>query len=540
MNASSVLHTAALAESLAARGSNNAATPPPPNEAHDPLAAANGAANDDAERATRAAPVVTLNHLNNLPAHPCAERCLAHLRLLFAMRRMRVLVGCTDGLWGLCDVHAEGAVMGESVPAVKAQNNLEAWLRIHEKRWGLFVARAVDRYEAWWKWLARRHATQPAVSVRDIDAGDAAYRDFPVDDEGCVVPWTEDMLPPLDVLMVWHTHMLNPRAFLEDAMLAGIRPIWVSGLPWELVNKAIDGNFNYTVSVASMAAWVRRTNRSWDNAADIPFKKLSCPRCCSILLIPWTTCLRSKHDHASEPLVLTGTGYGDSDFSFVCRVCETTINKRLLSAARVVQEEEALFGQRNRPISGTGAVLDPISGRPKEFAGQPLPAVSRVAERTTTTPRDSENHGLFAVELCGSVKRQAVFADKMWHLNWLHAPSALLLMARLIHKYRRFLDIIRQNPSQAVVPTLDVDLAWHTHQLCPSRYYRYTVEQTGCFIDHDNNVDAGELAEHFNRTSKVYQERYGEVYGAATTNCKGNGGGAQCQRCKQCGGMGGA
>ena len=38
------------------------------------------------------------------------------------------------------------------------------------------------------------------------------------------------------------------------------------------------------------------------------------------------------------------------------------------------------------------------------------------------------------------------------------------------------------------VPTLDVDLAWHTRQLSPYNYMMYTVKMTKQFVDHDDKV----------------------------------------------------
>lgn len=127
-----------------------------------------------------------------------------------------------------------------------------------------------------------------------------------------------------------------------------------------------------------------------------------------------------------------------------------------------------------------------------------------------------ENFSSFALDLGGAVMRQGVFIDKMFKLDWLHSPSARDTMQRLITKYRRFIDIIKTNASHVAVPTLDVDLAWHTHQLSPAAYYAYTVERTGKFIDHDDKIDEGKLSTAFEWTTKTYQEMFGEIYSECT------------------------
>ena len=56
--------------------------------------------------------------------------------------------------------------------------------------------------------------------------------------------------------MVFHSHMLNPRNFLEDCIRFDARGLWARGMPWAEVNQAIDTRFDYNVSEATKAAWV--------------------------------------------------------------------------------------------------------------------------------------------------------------------------------------------------------------------------------------------------------------------------------------------
>lgn len=93
-----------------------------------------------------------------------------------------------------------------------------------------------------------------------------------------------------DVLMVLHTHMLNPRAFLEDSIRHGMGSFWAAGMPWELIHKAIDTNFNYNVSHQAKINWVAKTGHRWRNQDDDMEKILKCPFCPSKNEIPWTTC----------------------------------------------------------------------------------------------------------------------------------------------------------------------------------------------------------------------------------------------------------
>jgi hypothetical protein len=125
-----------------------------------------------------------------------------------------------------------------------------------------------------------------------------------------------------------------------------------------------------------------------------------------------------------------------------------------------------------------------------------------------------ENSSPFALDLVGAVIRQATFVTKMYDIDWIHSPALESIMKRLISKYSIFFRIICDNPTRVAVPTLDVDLAWHTHQLSPARYYSYSYTQTkGRFIDHDDKIEEKKLSDAFEWTSKQYQHMTGgQVY----------------------------
>lgn len=127
-----------------------------------------------------------------------------------------------------------------------------------------------------------------------------------------------------------------------------------------------------------------------------------------------------------------------------------------------------------------------------------------------------DNSSLFALDLVGAVIRQCSFIEKMHSIDWIHSPAATSTMARLVQKYTRYIDIIASNPNHTAVPTLDVDLAWHTHQLYPPSYYYYTVAKTARFIDHDDKIEETALSTAFEWTSKTYQKTYDELYSECT------------------------
>jgi len=361
-------------------------------------------------------------------------------------------------------------------------------------------------------------------------------------------------------------------------MLAGLRQLWNTGLPWAAINAAIDNKFSYNVPDDCKSNWTRRTGRSWDSADDPMVKSMQCPACNAPIQIPWTTCGLVETYRGDRRPGLIGNGYGDGNLLFKCPACVVVIDKQLLSVSKFCKDTEALLA-RGRPMPGT--VLDPISGKPEVIPGHSAQLFSRtfpnrmlqrvlrieimelILPGITPNPtmdtvrgkiekvintnsqlraidgmksflrpyallpsarlavrkmmaRYWENFSPFALDLGGAVLRQGIFVEKMVKIDWLHSPSVASTMSRLLTKYQRFFSLMAANPKQTAVPTLDVDLAWHTHQLSPCHYYRYAVERTAKFIDHDDKIDEDKLSSGFEWTSKAYQDEYGEVYSECT------------------------
>jgi len=62
------------------------------------------------------------------------------------------------------------------------------------------------------------------------------------------------------------------------------------------------------------------------------------------------------------------------------------------------------------------------------------------------------------------------------------------------------------------VPTLDIDLCWHTHQLYAVSYREWCVEHLGVAINHDDTVGQSELDTGLKATSQAWDDAYREAY----------------------------
>ncbi|CAG9955311.1 unnamed protein product [Clonostachys rosea f. rosea IK726] len=514
---------------------------------------------------------------------PDVDTCIAHLRFIHAIQNLKEEIGYHDGLWNLWDSRAGpvGALEDGELNEAQIADIKTKLSHLREKRWALYVARAVDRYQLWWQAIAGDRLMAKEVH----DKGSPRWVEFP---NGTTdFSWTEDQLPPLaDVLMIWHTHMLNPRCYLEDAMLWGQRELWTTGMPWAVLNKALDPKMAYSPSSECRMNWETLTGVKWENELGATTKIVDCPACKQPNDVAWTTCgLPETYKGVADP-GLTGNGYGDGDFKQTCTECGIVVTKSLLFVANLVRDTKKYV---ENDITMPGSVLHPESGMPPtpdqiadvilpnhlakqalesqldsfiDSSMENLPSMLTIkdlfskilsTEQGVSSIRDPnaqaaasaspsngarprlksseavqirkmmsrywENHSIFALDLVAAVMRQGTFIEKAVRLNWLFSPVLRQSMDRFCQKYQRFLLIMHEDSMHLCVPTLDVDLVWHTHQLAPRAYYKSTTTHSGKlalrkpkFVDHNDKVEESTLARSFERTSATYLAKFGEVY----------------------------
>ena len=508
----------------------------------------------------------TTPNSNDLPTN---DECIAHLKLLAAFANLREEIAESDGLFAINDTLAS---------SLSSQSREQLIVKLREKRWAVYVTRALDRFQKWWETLL------PSAHFGTGEGGQFSMQDvlqsshLPGGTFNTTVlqvqplTWKAAMLPPLDVLMVLHTFMLNPRVFLEDCIRRGKLPLWHAGFPWALVNDCIDNEtFEYRAPQEAVGALTDGTGLSWDNLEDPVEKTMTCPNCAKPVQCPYT---ETTNFDPFQPFEQS-TGFADKSFMATCNSCSIQIVHESLRIRKFRSDMQQLM-KYNIPMPGTLLSLngipesvtssaDPtkhevffpnrliLAGLYTDLVEQTDPSIAydfdRVrksvergiqdrslvtkANKTTISKtlkrgekiavrrmmsRYWENSSPFALDLVGAVLRQGVFVDKMKTIDWIHSPALESTMTRLVKKYTVFFAIMAQNPGRVAVPTLDVDLAWHTHQLSPAAYAAYaTARCNGEFIDHDDKIEENKLSTAFEWTSKRYQKLTGgDVYSECT------------------------
>lgn len=119
-------------------------------------------------------------------------------------------------------------------------------------------------------------------------------------------------------------------------------------------------------------------------------------------------------------------------------------------------------------------------------------------------------------DLVDAVKRQSSFVYKMERQLWIRSPAVDGTLSRGIIRYERFLKLFKLYPKAMLVPTLDIDLVWHTHQCSPAQYGLATRHMAGRFIDHNDKLGSGTLDPAFENTKTLYRIRFADEYRLCT------------------------
>ncbi|KAG8834460.1 hypothetical protein FRC17_008682 [Serendipita sp. 399] len=379
-------------------------------------------------------------------------------------------------------------------------------------------------------------------------------------------PVSENFLPPFDVIMVWHTYLLNPRAFYEDSRRMSTpycsNLIAMEELPLKLIASLIDPQ------TLDPLPPLEERRAQFEQITNLPYSMpivtdrsdvltLDCPFCVmSNQLVRWI-------DDDEK-------GFAQTNFTHICEHCGKSFTKSNIGVRRFC--EEVTRRRTGERVFFPETLLNPVKGTIDETAAtniiptmlrwldmsfkvlrqipdgsDPQTETTKLAEgleydhlqlcdalhrgfRPYVVP-DRENPiprlqrisvayshaGLASLDLVGAVLRQGSFIQKMVGLGWTRPgrfdrPKDSAPLVRSIARYHAFLDLMYMTSSLFLVPTLDIDLSWHTHQLKSSHYRDETLQFLKRFPNHDDSIDASHISKGYDRTAKAWKARFGVPY----------------------------
>ncbi|WCJ32038.1 hypothetical protein M5689_013483 [Euphorbia peplus] len=129
-------------------------------------------------------------------------------------------------------------------------------------------------------------------------------------------------------------------------------------------------------------------------------------------------------------------------------------------------------------------------------------------------------------DLVSAVKRQSTF---YYQVSRPHMDSDVFLK-EAVDRYKGFLYLIKRNRERSIkcfcVPTYDIDLIWHTHQLHPISYCKDLNEALGKILEHDDmdsdRTKGKKLDVGFSGTTKQWEQTFGTRYWKAGAMYRGS------------------
>ncbi|OJA13367.1 hypothetical protein AZE42_11463 [Rhizopogon vesiculosus] len=333
-----------------------------------------------------------------------------------------------------------------------------------EKRWVCFVNLAVERFEKW------------CLSIKSSDT-------------------VEQCLPPIDVAMVWHSYLLNPRQECFSSCL--LKPLTRFSDYFSTLLANPDLLTTDTPQHERVSAWERRTQTPYDpfaSIATLTHKPINCPRCSQTILAPF--------------IQSDGKGYAQSNFSIDCK-CGHPITKEILGLHKLAENAveskspdtyfagtlhtpRNIFDTKSGPTKGSDPVVQILTNVQYD-AARMYTALSNHAMRPRLLNKIMSAYTddrVFSIDLVDVVLRQATFVKKMIDLGWIKpgyftSEVDIVALQNCVARYHAFLGLMAESPASSFIPTLDIDLAWHTHQLMASRYQSDCLSLVGRYVDHD-------------------------------------------------------
>ncbi|KAG8904961.1 hypothetical protein FRB99_000963 [Tulasnella sp. 403] len=414
-----------------------------------------------------------------------------------------------------------------------------------EEAWHLYLVRAVWRFELW--------LSKVLGSPRRSGQSQETW-------------WNPKDLPPLDVILVWHAYLLHPRTYYEDGIRYNSTLLRRGSFPLHEVARMFESDDHHVPgSQAQERAyrWESCTGQPWvlstsvnDDDPALATIQIRCPSCQEPLAANW----RDE----------TGAGWAQQGFRTTCSNCGMVVNKEAMGVAKFCDD---LYKVAQSPGGRTLATmhLDEATGRPsissaqlfnrnlldgvkksafvpspRAYAGNVLKwSMEEVTKRARigfqtklvlkkhqgTALRESPPEGLqrllaaytipgpYSIDLVGAIKRHMRFVDKMVEFGWTEygrfgndSDESVAPLRRAVAQYHAFLDVMSYNHDEFMVPTLNIDLAWHTHQLLWVEYRESTTRFLGTVVDHDDAVEQENLASAFEKTSRLWTNRFNVPY----------------------------
>ncbi|KAG0042760.1 hypothetical protein BGZ83_012206 [Gryganskiella cystojenkinii] len=325
-----------------------------------------------------------------------------------------------------------------------------------------------------------------------------------------------------DVALMWTVHLLAPYRYREDLLKSYSPHLLSYAFPIERYVSSVDlGNpsTNHEAFLSSKETWRQRyPEEAFDLDKDDTSRmfEIQCT-CGTTIAMDSPTYIKFRIDSTSVD----------------CEGCGSQCSLKILSSKRVWDDIQLYLEDSSVLL---GEILDTI-----KVQGHIRPSILACIMESYIGLVENR----LSIDLVAGALRQRCFQKAVVvpdGLAWCQ-PQVL---QRSLDRYKKFMFLAREESRPTVgngdvagvdkgspvriplVPTLDIDLVWHTHMLSPGHYRQYQLVHFGRVLNHDDSVKATSIRnQDFERTRELYQEKYQEKYTNQKTYQEGDAVGIQ-------------
>ncbi|KAJ1648770.1 hypothetical protein IWQ61_009933 [Dispira simplex] len=362
----------------------------------------------------------------------------------------------------------------------------------------------------------------------EIDSGSEKFQHYILRAEKRYVAWLQYLkerkpdpamvlIPPIDVILMWHTHMLSPRRYIEDMYrLTNDDSLLVYNLPLKRINTVyIRKRVPETVDIKS---WTLFTNLPYDlDMNDESPYEIACPWCGHHFEIQWLNYVDIRT--STKP-----------QYSATCPDCQCQYSPEVVSAKQFWNDLAVWRNDHTEITAVRGIILDPNTGdwdlsraeailekldnTFQELEVQPpetwsscnwshiLRYFTAAQSLLEIRHRHEEKMTLDTKQIESSYRNMVgPFSVKLWRMaaynfqlfkrilpNFWATPE---VTKRHCNKYHAYL-LAMNEQDESTANSLEPDMAWLTHMLKPGHYREYMLLFAQKVVDFHDRVIANE------------------------------------------------
>ncbi|CAO3615681.1 unnamed protein product [Mucor hiemalis] len=309
--------------------------------------------------------------------------------------------------------------------------------------------------------------------------------------------------------------MLSPVRFYEDTIR--VPPFYDEKIGLRAIHEA----YRYKMTIKLMEEWRRvMGDEPYDLTVESlhdknSYASLTCIVCFSLIQSPWNEYAEWRTDHS---------------IALLCHCCYATFTVKHVGKANLnadnAKEKKTLAGLsleingKPRKVCSPNMSFEGVKALPFNRGLKPLDDYLRYSQEFMYNALNDKKrkkvidaiqstylctpYRASSLDLIQAVARQYKFAVKVTKsINW-NVPDGII---HGIRNYSKFLAIIKENPDLKAVPTIEIDLAWHTHMLHHKKYRLFCFEYIGKLINHDENIPETELEAFVVKTDQAWKKR---------------------------------